>query len=59
MHKEKREFIELLLQDKKLKLEFLAEEHRKAIAVYEASRDMLNRDISIYESELAKANKKE
>ena len=55
MVKQKKDYVERLLIDKKLKLESLHEQHRIAVAVYEAKQDMLTRDIDMFEQELAKA----
>lgn len=58
MVKQKKDYVERLLNDRKLHLESLHERHRIAVAVYEAKRDMLIRDIDMFEHELAKVNYK-
>jgi len=54
MTKKKQDFIDILLKDKKLKLEYLHEEHRIAIAVYNAKREMLMSDIDTLEKQTDK-----
>lgn len=52
MSEEKQKYIELLLHDKKLKLDMLREEHRIAIATFKAKEEMLERDIATFKEGL-------
>ncbi len=50
-------FVRTLLEDTNRKLEHLNEQHKIAIAVYEAKRDVLMKNQLIYEKELSEINK--
>jgi hypothetical protein len=52
MGKKQEDFVKLLLKDKKLKLEYLHEQHKIAIAVYEAKRQLIMSDIDTLEKQL-------
>jgi hypothetical protein len=58
MTKQKREYIESILKRKERELERLKQDHLTAIAVFEARRDMLTRDINTFESVLNSDTKK-
>jgi hypothetical protein len=46
------EYLKLMLKDKKLKLEYLHEEHRIAIAVYNAKREFLITEIDSIDNQI-------
>jgi hypothetical protein len=52
MTKAEKEFFEMMLKEKKQKLAYLQEQHRTAIAVYEARRQMIMADIDVIEHHL-------